>query len=293
MTYRYRHSGLAVASQLELPEWAAFQAEFDAPDVQIVIDDAPCPDCPSDGSTAIEGYTMRFAIDGIGGWQVVGGHTLRLHPGMTADPRELRLFTLGSAWGALGYQRGLAMWHGSAVARGGRAFLFCGEAGAGKSTMAGALLARGAALVADDLSRVEPGAIHPSSARIKLWGEAIERFGWQERVIQRDYLRDDKFHCSAPNHLTGEQAVPLGGIVVLERADGLALDRLVGSAALREVLRGTLYRPEMLEAMGRWAEQGALAAQIVAQVPVWRLRRPKDYAALDAVCEAVEALWLE
>lgn len=69
-----------------------------------------------------------------------------------------------------------------------------------------------------------------------------------------------------------------------------ALGRLTGSKALSQVMRGTTYRPEMLQAMDRWSEQGALAAQIVAKTPVWRLRRPKDYSALGKVCAATEAL---
>lgn len=293
--HHYRHSGLVVASDIELPEWEAFACTVDESDVRIILSDEPCPDCPADGSTLVEGETLRFAIDGIGGWQVEGGHTIRLHPSMAANPPELRLFTLGSAWGALGYQRGFAMWHGSAVARGGRALLFCGDAGEGKSTMAAAMLARGATLVADDLSRVERCekgvTIHPSSGRIKLWRGAIEQLGWQDRAIQRDYFREDKFHCRVATSAAGGQPVPLAGMVVLAEGAEVALSRLSGAGALEAALAGTSYRPEMLEKMGRWGEQGALAVRIVAQVPVWRLDRPKDFAALDAACEAVEALW--
>ncbi|QZD87769.1 hypothetical protein [Qipengyuania psychrotolerans] len=293
--FQYRHSGLSVASQLELPEWAEFASEFSELDIKIVIDDGRIADCPRDGSTIVDGANVRFAIDGIGGWQIEGGHTIGLYPGPATNPRELRLFTLGSAWGALGYQRGLAMWHGSAVARKGRAFLFCGDAGAGKSTMAGGMLARGAKLVADDLSRIDCGGdgaiIYPSSARIKLWRAAIDRFGWSDRVLQQDYFRDDKYHCSVPSHAAGKEPVRLSGIVVLENSEDTALDRLNGGEALSQVMRGTTYRPEMLQAMNRWSEQGALAAQIVAKTPVWRLRRPKDYSALGKVCAATEALW--
>ena len=289
--FTYRHSGLAVASALELPEWDAFAQACDLADVRVVIEEGPCPDCPADGSAGVGEADVRFAIDGIGGWQVERGETIRLHPDAQAEPSELRLFTLGSAWGALGYQRGFAMWHGSAVAREGRAILFCGDAGAGKSTMAAALLARGAMLVADDLSRVEPGGIHPSSARIKLWGPAIDLLGWRDRVLQRDYFRDDKFHCSVPLHAAGQKPLPLAGIVVLEEGESLGVERLTGGAAMRAAMQGTIYRPEMLEAMGRWGEQGVLAAQIVAAAPVWRLTRPKSFAALDEICAAAERLW--
>jgi hypothetical protein len=60
----------------------------------------------------------------------------------------------------------------------------------------------------------------------------------------------------------------------------LALEPLRGGDALRAVLAGTIYRPEALEAMGRWAEQGALAMRVAAQVPVLKLTRPRELAAL-------------
>ncbi|QZD95950.1 hypothetical protein [Qipengyuania gelatinilytica] len=293
--FHYRHSGLVVASALELPEWEAFGCDPGGEaDVEIAISDEPCPDCPTDGSVAV-GEALRFAVEGIGGWQVEGGRRITLHPGLTAAPPELRLFTLGSAWGALGYQRGFAMWHGSAVARSGRAILFCGDAGAGKSTMAGAMLSRGSSLVADDLSRIEPGEehalIHPSSARIKLWREAIGHFGWEERILQRDYYREDKFHCSSSDHLAGEAALPLVAIVTLEEGEQVSLDRLAGAEALGAAMKQTMYRPEMIEALGTWGEQGALGAQIAAKCPVYRLTRPKDFDSLARACGAAEGLW--
>lgn len=293
--FAYQHSGLTVVSAIELPEWAAFaRASAASADVEIALDDQIHGEC-GHGAVTVDGDSLRFAVEGVGGWEVEGGRTVRLCPAPAANPRELRLFTLGSAWGALGYQRGFAMWHGSAVARGGLALLFCGEQGAGKSTMAGALVARGAVLVADDLSRVEKNgdsvAIYPSSSRVKLWRSAIDHLAWQERAGERDYFREDKFQCPVADNLSEVDRVSLGGIVVLAPGETLACGRLRGSDALTSALSATLYRPEMLEAMGEWPRQAALAAQIIEHVPVWRLSRPMEFAALDAACEAVEALW--
>ncbi len=283
--HRYFHSGLRIASEMHLPEWDVFSCDWpgDA-DVEIAISDGQAPAFPSDASTAVTNDTAGFAIDGIGAWELESGRRMVVFPSTAADPRMVRLFTLGSAWGLLGYQRGDAMWHGSAIEIAGHTAMFCGAAGEGKSTMAGTMIAAGAALVADDLSRIgtmgEGVCIHPSSARIKLWGEAVAHFGWQDRVIERDLVREDKFHCSVPaNHARG-CAMPLSAICVLETGDRLALDPLSGVHALKAVLRGTIYRPEAIEAMGRWGEQGALAAAVVAKVPVWRLTRPRDLAAL-------------
>lgn len=291
--HHYRHSGLVIASDIKLPEWEAFACAPDQADVRITLAEGRCTDCPTDGSVVV-GETLRFAVEGVGAWQVEGGHTIHIHPEPGADLPELRLFTLGSAWGGLGYQRGFAMWHGSAIEVDGRAILFCGAGGAGKSTMAAAMVKRGARLVSDDLSRIEPDGgkarIHPSSARIKLWSGAIEHLGWQDRVLQRDYFRDDKFHCSAPRHCAGEVPLDLAAIVSLEDADTVSLRRLAGSEAMEQAMRQTMYRAEMIEALGKWGEQGALGARISAACPIYLLERPKDFAALDEVCSLIDSV---
>lgn len=291
--HRYFHSGLHIASEIELPEWEAFATHATGePDVAIVLANDRSPAFPADGSTFVSGHTAGFRIDGIGGWKLEAGRRMVLYPSLAASAAEVRLFTLGSAWGLLGYQRGHAMWHGSAVARDGRAVMCCGDAGEGKSTIAAAMIASGAALVSDDLSRIEThegrALIHPSSSRLKLWAGAVDHFGWRKQVIQRDVMREEKFHCSVPQDSAGRDAMDLSAVVVLATGAECTLEPLTGADALGEVLRGTIYRPEALEAMGRWGEQGALAARIVAVTKVFRLTRPRDLGALD---ESVELVW--
>ena len=283
--FAYRHSGLTVSSDIELPEWEAFAAEpVEEPDVRIAISYLTCPDGWT-GATGGSADCAHFAVEGVGGWRIEKGRQITLFPAPSADARELRLFTLGSAWGLLGYQRGDAMWHGSAVSVGERTVMFCGDAGEGKSTMAAAMLDAGATLVADDLSRVDPGEggplIHPSSSRLKLWGEAVDHFGWRERVLHRDFMREDKFHCAVARHHAGGDALPLSLVVVLQTGKDHRLKPLRGGEAVQAVLKGTIYRPEALEALGRWQEQAIAASRIVAGCSVARLTRPRDLAALD------------
>ena len=293
LPYFYRHSGLTVASHWDLPEWASFASTAESPDVRIVLSDRDWPDCPTEGCM-VDGQALRFAVEGVGSWQIEGGHTIQLYPHTDAQPPELRLYTLGSAWAALGYMRGAAMWHASAIARGGHGVLLCGESGQGKSTLAAALVARGANLVSDDLARVEPGGagrVYPSATRIKLWSQAIAQLGWDSRKVQRDWYREDKFQCEAPRALGKCPPVKLAAIVSLEEGATVRLTRLEGTEALETVLRQTMFRPEMIDALGAWGEQGAMAARIVSQCPVYRLARPRDLARLGAACEAVEALF--
>ncbi len=286
----YRHSGCMVHSELELPEWHAFVVEDDVePDVGIRFAAELGEAAPPNHTPVMEGEALRFSVPDVGTWRITGGKEIAIQPYGDPASIEVRLFTLGSAWGTLGYQRGWAMLHGSAVLGPKGAVLFCGPQGAGKSTMAAALAQQGLPLVTDDLSRVEPGRadkptrLWPSSTRHKLWGEAIDTLGLSDRERVQDYFRAEKFHLESSTSVPVELPVPLVGIYALEFGESFAIERLRGGGAATSVLRETIYRPLFLEAMGRLAEQAVYAARIAASVPVWRLTRPADLAQLSDV----------
>lgn len=293
----YRHSGLLVRSQIELPEWAGFACGCnpDAADVEIVIDCNSAESYGADGMPCWDGTVLSFTAEGVGHWSISGGNCIRVTAFPSAGEAELRLFTLGSAWGALGYQRGFLMLHGSAVGTSKGTLLFCGAQEAGKSTMAAAMAQRGHRLLVDDLSRVEPpmagrpARIYPVSNRLKLWQPAIDHFGWHERVLVRDHFRDAKYHLRTTEVLSATSE-PLSAIVLLSWGSEFSLERIVGSEAVRSVIAAATYRPEMLDTMGLQARQAAMVAAIVASVPVYRLNRPCDFTILEQLCVALEAL---
>ncbi len=288
--YQFEHSGVITASELALPEWDCFGASHDGkPDVTIRCRQGGHSSDPRH-TIGDEGYAgaadkLAFYVDGVGTWLVEGGCTITLFSDPQADPRALRLFTLGSAWGALGYQRDWLMWHGSAVEWLDGAVMLCGNQGFGKSTLAAYLISQSHALLADDLSRIvpaqdhKPAAIYPSSARLKLWDDAVEGLNMSEAVIERDLLRADKYHCAA-RRAVSPLPRPLRAVVCLAWGEQHKLQKLVGGEAVREVLAATAYRPAFLQAMGLESRYTQKTLQIIADVPVYRLTRPKDLSEL-------------
>ena len=96
-------------------------------------------------------------------------------------PADVRLFLLGSVWGALALQRGLLPLHASAVGRGRTVHAFTGPPGAGKSTLAAALAARGYPLFTDDM--LDPGPRFVRDA-----GEVLPRQSGPEAVPDASVL---------------------------------------------------------------------------------------------------------
>lgn len=300
--YFYRHSGCLVQSELEMPEWHGFAVEGCASaeaDIIIRIDSAIEPTDSPDHEPVVDGNSLRFSVPDVGTWRISNGSQIAINPVAGRDCIEVRLFTLGSAWGALGYQRGWPMLHGSAVLGPTGAVLFCGPQEAGKSTMAAAMSERGAPLVGDDLSRAEPGRVdrparlYPSSTRHKLWREAIDQLGFGQRERVQDYFRAEKYHLESAFHVPTDLPVPLVGIYALSFGDRLEIEPLSGAEAAKTVLSETIYRPYFLEAMGLLTEQAVHAARIAASVPVFRLKRPRDLTQVDAVCARLREHLLE
>lgn len=293
MIHFYRHSGIVVQSDFPVPEWDAFAAERTAvPDVRLCLTDeiADAPEADSHGVWSDGALT--FSVEEEGVWSIAGGSKITVAPTDLARMDDARLFTLGSAWGALGYQRGWAMLHGSCVSLDGKTALFCGDAEQGKSTMAAAMIGHGAQLLADDLSRVDAGEgksprIYPSSARIKLWDSAIASLRWQARDKKRDHFRDDKYHFAID--IDTEHAKPrnLDAVFVLEWGDRIACDRLRGIDAVKALSEASMYRREFLDLMGCVSGHVVAATRIAAAIPIYRLTRPKDFALLSRLCDTI------
>ena len=289
--HSYRHSGLAIASVLPLPEWEAFRTAIGEPDVRIVFGSGE-RDWSTGDASIVEGDCLRFAVSGVGGWEIEAGRVIRIFPDGGSDG-DMRAFTLGSAWAVIGAQRGLAFWHGSAVARARRTVLFCGPQGAGKSTLAASLVQRGWSLLSDDLARLEPcgGSVrlHPSAGRIKLWSDAVDALDCGHRSVHRDAARPDKHHCDMTDRLMPTPQ-DLSAIAIL--CDGAyRVERLTGARAVAEAFAAAQYRPEQFDALNAWPNQTALAAEICARVPVYRLWRPRRLDALMQLPGWLDRMW--
>ena len=79
------------------------------------------------------------------------GNQIVIDAAPDATDRNVRLFLLGSALGALLHQRGLLPLHANAIDLGGGAVAFSGHSGAGKSTIAAWFHDRGHRILADDV----------------------------------------------------------------------------------------------------------------------------------------------
>lgn len=288
----YTYAGLNIISELPLPEWAVFEQPAPPNDADIVIalNNAPPASLPpffQASAPLITANEYRFHIPQTGDYWVRHGREIIVAPAPGAGSREVRLFLLGSAWGALCYQRGLLALHASVVRVGECALAFCGATGSGKSSAAAWLAARGHSLVSDDLCHFDiiedKACVYPSAPRLKLWRDALQALGRSDADLERDHFRMDKFHV-ADLAGAGLQALPLRAICLLEWGpSGMA--RLSGMNALRCLVAAATYRGELLEPMGQVAAHWQRCAELAKRAPVWAFSRPRDWPAMDAAID--------
>lgn len=274
----YRAYGLMIESEIELPELIEDQG---IPDVTVRIGTVP------DLSEANTGKYKRIratkdelllTVEEVAQYYVENGKSIVVCPIEPIDESAIRLFLLGSAFGALLQQRGYYVLHGSAVESKGKAYVFSGQSGAGKSTLTATLAMKGYPLIADDVCAIDvrpgsPPTVLPGFPRIKLCKDAAE-------LLEKD--------CSAAlpvragfekyNFPVGEiiqsQTYPIGGIFILRKdeKDGVRIDPITGLHRVRVLVRNT-YRRQFIKIIRDEKKLLEQCAYISSKVSLHRLSR--------------------
>jgi hypothetical protein len=117
--------------------------------------------------------------------------------------------------------RGMEVLHASGVALGGKAVLIAGPPGAGKSSLAAALIRHGGQLLSDDAValRLSDGALlaYPGSTLLQLRAAEDERLAQDDRAALG---RSDHFADGKQRYLNAgtQEPVELGALLLLERS---------------------------------------------------------------------------
>ncbi|MFN3389610.1 MAG: hypothetical protein ACK40O_11835 [Allosphingosinicella sp.] len=221
-----------------------------------------------------------LTVPGTGRYLISGGREIVAEAAEGGSERNLRLYLLGSAIGALLHQRGLLPLHANAIEIGGRAFAFSGHSGAGKSTMAAWFHDRGHRILTDDVCVIATtpdgrALAYPGIPRLRLWREAVEASGRKAEEYDRSFDGMDKF--DVPTRMEERRdPLELGGVYLLRRAEDGAqagrIERIAGAGAVETLISNT-YRGGYLRTIGRTGEHFHACLGIARAVPVFRVER--------------------
>lgn len=296
--YSYRVSGLAVASEVDLPGMIPGDPDL-APEVTIRC--APVPtslDDPIATGPTWERKDKSFLlrVPEIARFLLEDGRSITFEAEGSAGLQDVAVFLAGTAFGMLLHQRNHIVLHASAVLVGGKAVLFCGPSGAGKSTLAAALGERGYHLVADDQCAVDIEAeggprIHPDGRQLRLWERSIRELGLDGRqgASMRNRLR--KFYVDPV--AARETPVAVGGVYVLEesRPPAEPVIEQPNIVDATRLLKINAYRPAMIERFDQQDVYFRGGTTIAASAGIYRLKRRFAFDAMEATVAMLEDHW--
>jgi hypothetical protein len=290
--HTYTAYGLRLESEIEFPELAGTEAIplYDPAPISIRRGDVP-RDLPN-SITTVEGYRVTkdealLILDGTARFQITEGRSITFAPEHGYEPSWLRIVLLSGALGILLHQRRLLPLHASAVVSEGTCIAFCGNTGAGKSTLAAGLSTGGLKLMAEDklivrhtgsewmawpaipiLHLLEESAKH-SGLNFNTRASTSPRMG---KYVYLDYQRFQR----AP--------IPLKVIYLIDwspQGSKATIARLSTTEAFFNLrMHASLHG--LLPAMGHESLFLQWATNLLKDVPVFRFSRPQDYTQLAA-----------
>ncbi|CQR74733.1 HPr kinase/phosphorylase [Sporomusa ovata DSM 2662] len=284
--YRYSAFGIQIDSEIMLPE---LQQAWGGP-ADVIICYGAVPDkinVPIKTAYCYQAAVGEFLlrIDGIAVYYVTNGQQITIQPLGDANYSLVRLYLLGTAMGVLLMQRGLVPIHGSTVAINGCGVVFTGVSGAGKSTMAAALLKKGYSLLTDDVSAVASDQngvfwVQPGYPQQKLWQDAASMIGIDTMVFDR--ICEDRDKYAVPISAGFRRlSIPITAVyeIVVKPCLNVSIVPIKGVAKLATIMSNT-YRVEFVNGLGLKIPHFKQCANIVKQVQVFRLIRPEDTMSL-------------
>ena len=231
----------------------------------------------------------------VGRFLVRGGEEILVDLAQSVDDGDVRACLLGAVFGVLCHQRGIAPLHASAIDVAEGCVAFVGASGAGKSTVIAALARRGHEIIADDecfLQLDTNGVVQawPGISQIRLWEDAKAALGFEGPGIKRVTQGSKKYFVPVRAPRNPIQFRPLRRVYQLHRVpNGVTeMTRLNGARAV-EALMQNVYPPGVAERLGYQSHVLTVCAAAASDVPVFRLSRPWDLAALGDGIELLES----
>lgn len=264
-------------------------------DVTITIGTVPAGADKAAGDFTAYGDTALLSIAGVGRYWMARGREIIVEPAPGASDRNLRLYLLGSAFGAILHQRGILPLHANAVEIGGNAVAFSGHSGAGKSTLAAWFHDRGYRVISDDVCAITMNAsglpvVQGGLPRLRLWRDALNASGRAVEGFDQSYDGADKYDVPTRSGSTAG-GVALAAVYLLGRGEGSfseqGVQRLRGIEAIDALVANT-YRGAFAREMDQARQNLEACLAVMRSVPIFKADRTWGFEAFELQARALE-----
>jgi hypothetical protein len=216
-------------------------------------------------------------LDNIAKYYVSNGNQIMVEIFKNEVNKEVRLFLLGSAFGALFIQRGLLPIHGSAIKFGEKATIFTGFSGVGKSSIAAYFVSQAYQVLADDISVVNHVLeVVPGFPKMKLWNDVLQKLEMQDQYLEQ--IRPDMMKFQLPiNENYYNEPLPLKNIIIIntKNSPGFEFEELTGIKKFNAVKSNT-FRYRFIKGLDKQQDHFQILNKLLPKIRVYKVERPQS-----------------
>jgi hypothetical protein len=273
---KYIAYGLIIESEIDFP---GFIETDKKPDVSVKIGKVPAQiDNYIAKGACFEAKPNEFLLKvlNIANFFVSNGNSILIEPAEGADSDSIRLFLLGSAFGALFHQLNLLPLHASVINLYGQAIAISGISGAGKSTLAAAFASKGYEIISDDIALIHFNNNVPHVTQgprhVKLWNDSLKSLGLLSQKKGRIRKNIEKFFVPITGNSIKE--LPLRKIYILNIRNTPKIETsAIKGMEKFTVLRNHTYRINFVKGLGVENAHFELISKLAGSVDANRLFR--------------------
>jgi hypothetical protein len=244
-------------------------------------------------SWSISREYAELAIIGMGRFHVSHGKNIYIHTVRDCDKQILQLIITTSLLAISLYQRKTLALHASAIQIGSKTAAFLGDSGAGKSLIAGGLVARGYPMLTDDLAALtfysSRPYIQPGFPIIKMAPKEYTKLGFNGRRNIHLPANRDKVGCVFSDHFVTEPK-QLGCIFVLNIGNERKIRKLSLKDSFMQLISNS--PPAIWDVLPDEIHFEHIA-KLAHSVPVYVMTREKNIKAIPEHAKMIEEFMLQ
>lgn len=275
--FTYKAFGLIIKSEFEIPELLTHNG---ISDVEIILGEVP-KNLESINKQGVKYQASKnkflLEVDNIAKYYVNDGNKITVELLKENVDKEVRLFLLGSSFGALFLQRGLLPIHGSTIKFNKSATIFTGLSGVGKSSIAAYFINQGCQALADDISVVNNNLeVEPGFPNLKIWSDVLNKLDIQNESLLQ--IRPDMKKYQLPIHDNYyNESLPLKNIFILaaKNSPGFDYEELSGIEKFNAIRINT-YRHRFVQGLEKQQDHFQILNKLLPRIKVFRVSRPQS-----------------
>lgn len=286
--YTYKAFGLIIQSEFAIPEFIESNGICQ---VQIKKSNVPAKLlADSKKGVRYEANKDEFLlhVDQTAWFYVKNGNEIIVEPFTGRINKKVRLFLLGSVFGALFIQRGLIPIHGSSIKLGDSAIIFSGASGVGKSSLAACFVQKGFPFLSDDISIIdEKFCVVPSFPKLKLWKDILRKLDIDKASLVKVRPEIMKFHFSLRS-MFFDNPLPLSKFFIInpKNTPGFEYTELKGIQKF-EALKANTYRFKFVDGLQQQSTHFQIINKILPHIKVYLISRPQSPILLDELANFI------